>query len=149
MARRCPQHRMQIEEPRSYKPATGEPVQDEGSRALPIVTERGLHLCMNFRVALIHKALCQRQRCAIKDTESSWIPSQDKVACFTKQKDDWIGLREENGVNVFHGWICPATTAGRNRSKIFRLTPNEHNVDVAPVDPQVRKLKTMNPDDTV
>ena len=51
-----------------------------------------------------------------------------------KHKGEWIGLREENGVNVFNGWICPATTAGRKRSKIFRLTPFEHNVDVAPVD---------------
>ena len=48
---------MQIEEPRSYKTSTGEPEQDEGSRALPIVTQRGLHRCMNFRVALVHKAL--------------------------------------------------------------------------------------------
>ena len=50
-------HPMQIEEPRSYKTATGEPVQDEGSRVLPIVTEVGLHRCMNFRVAPVHEAL--------------------------------------------------------------------------------------------
>ena len=40
---------MQVEEPRSYKTETGEPVQDEGFRVLPIVTEEGLHRCMNFR----------------------------------------------------------------------------------------------------
>ena len=39
---------MQIEEPRSYKTATGSLVQDEGFRVLPIVTEEGLHRCMNF-----------------------------------------------------------------------------------------------------
>ena len=45
---------MQIEEPRSYKTATGSLVQDEGFRVLPIVvTEEGLHRCMNFRVALV------------------------------------------------------------------------------------------------
>ena len=41
---------MQIEEPRSYKTATGSLVQDEGFRVLPIVTEDGLHRSMNFRV---------------------------------------------------------------------------------------------------
>ena len=33
---------MQIEEPRSYKTATGSLVQDEGFRVLPIVTEEGV-----------------------------------------------------------------------------------------------------------
>ena len=33
---------MQIEEPRLYKTATGEPVQDEGFRVSPIVTEKGV-----------------------------------------------------------------------------------------------------------
>ena len=32
-------HPTQIEETRSYKTATGEPVQDEGFRVLPIVTQ--------------------------------------------------------------------------------------------------------------
>ena len=41
---------MQIEEPRSYKTATGEPGQDEGFRVLSMVTEEGLHRCINFRV---------------------------------------------------------------------------------------------------
>ena len=41
---------MQIEEPRSYKTGAGEPVQDEGFRVLPIVTEKkGLHRCMSFQ----------------------------------------------------------------------------------------------------
>ena len=48
---------MQIEEPRSYKTATGSLVQDEGFRVLPTVTEEGLHRSMNFRVAPVHKAL--------------------------------------------------------------------------------------------
>ena len=46
---------MVIEEPRLYKTATGESVQDGGFRVLPIVTEEGLHRCMSFRVALVHK----------------------------------------------------------------------------------------------
>ena len=48
---------MQIEDPRSYKTVTGSLVQDGGFRVLPIVTEEGLHRSMNFRVALVHKAL--------------------------------------------------------------------------------------------
>ena len=48
---------MQIEEPRSYKTATGSHVQDEGFRVLPIVTEEGSHRSMNFRVAPVHNAL--------------------------------------------------------------------------------------------
>ena len=48
---------MQLEEPSSYKTATGSLVQVEGFRVLPIVTEEGLHRCMNFRVAPVHKAL--------------------------------------------------------------------------------------------
>ena len=50
-------HPMVIEEPRMYKTATGEPVQDEEFRVLPILTEEGSHRCMNFRVAPVHKAL--------------------------------------------------------------------------------------------
>ena len=48
-----------------------------------------------------------------------------------KHTNEWIGLREETGVYVFAGWISPATTAGRKRSKVLSLTPCEHNVDVA------------------
>ena len=48
---------MQIEEPRSHMTATGEPVQDEGFRVLPTVTEEVFYRCMNFRVAPVHKAL--------------------------------------------------------------------------------------------
>ena len=50
-------HPMQIEEPRSYKTATGSLVQNEGFRVLPIVTEEVLHRCVNFRVAPVHTAL--------------------------------------------------------------------------------------------
>ena len=53
---------MQIEEPRPYKTATGEPEQDEGFRVLPVVTEDGLHLCVNFRVAPVHKALASASK---------------------------------------------------------------------------------------
>ena len=65
---------MQIEEPRLHKIATGEPVQDEGFRALPIVTEDGLHRCMNFRVAPVHKAqLSAFEGVPVKVITSSWI----------------------------------------------------------------------------
>ena len=124
-------------------------MQDEGSRALPIVTEKGLHRWMNFRVALVHKALVSASKVCHKGYRIILDSEPGQSGMLHKHKGEWIGLCEENGVNVFNGWICPATTVGRKRSKIFRLTPYEHNVDVAPADPQVRKLKTMNPDDTV
>ena len=66
---------MQIEELGSYMTATGELVQDEGFRVLPIVTEEGLHRCMNFRVVPVHKALvsaskvCHKSYRIILDSE--------------------------------------------------------------------------------
>ena len=84
---------VQIDESRSCKTATGETVQDEGFRVLAIVTEEGLHRCMNFRVALVHKALvsaskvCHKGYRLILDSEqgTKWRASQthermDRVA---------------------------------------------------------------------
>ena len=125
---------MVIEEPRLYKTATGESVQDEGFRVLPIVTEEGLHRCMNFRVAPVHKALmsaskvCRRGYRIIPDSE----PGQSGM--LHQHTNEWIGLREETGVYVFDSWISPAMTAGRQRSEVVSLTPYEHNVDMTSVD---------------
>ena len=125
---------MKIEEPRSYKTATGSLVQDEGFRVLPVVTEEGLHRCMNFRVAPVHKALvsasevCRGGCRIILDSE----PGQSGM--LHKHTNEWIGLREEKDVYVFDGWVSPAMTAERKRSKVVSLTPYELNVDVALVD---------------
>ena len=114
---------MQIEEPRAYKTATGSLVQDGGFRVLPTVTEEGLHRCMNFRVALVHKALvsaskvCRKGYRIILDSE----PGQS-------------GMLHKH--TNFDGWVSPTMTAGRKRSESVSLTPDEHNVDGAtsPVD---------------
>ena len=125
---------MQIEEPGSYKTATGSLVQDEGFRVLPIVTKEGLHRCMNFRVAPVHKAsvsaskVCRKGYRIILDSE----PRQSGM--LHKHTNEWIGLREEKGVCVFDGWVSPAMADGRKRSEVVSLTPYEHNVDVAPLD---------------
>ena len=92
----------------------------------------------------------------MKDIKSSWIPSQDNVACFANTRE-CIGLQKEKGVRVFDGCISPAMTDGEKRSKVLSPTPSEHNFDVALVDspwqeshPQVRvEDQSMNPDDTV
>ena len=135
---------MQIEEPRSYKTATGEPVQDEGFRVVPIVTEEGLHRCINFRVAPVHKALVSASKVCHKGNRIILDSEPGQSGMLHKYTNEWIGLREEKCVYVFDGWISPATTAGRKRSKVLSLTPYEHSVDVAPVD-----FPRMNPDDTV
>ena len=88
----------QFEEPRSYKTATGSLVQDEGFRVLPILTEEGLHRCMSFRVAPVHRALVsasQRRRYAAKVTESFWIPSLDEVASFTNARTSGWGCAKK------------------------------------------------------
>ena len=62
---------------------------------------------------------------------------------------EWIGLREEQGVNVFDGWVSPAVIAGRKRPESVSLTPYEHNVSQAgesSVRPQDED-QPMNPDD--
>ena len=139
----------QVETPKSYKTATGEPVQDEGFRVLLIVTEKGLHRCMNFRVALVHKALVSASKVCHKGYRIILDSELGQSGMPRKRAKKSIGLREEKGVYVFDGWISPATTAGRKRLKVLSVTPYEHNVDVAPVDvpgqetnPLVRKLKT-------
>ena len=61
----------------------------------PIVTEEGLHRCMNFRVAPVQKALVSFQRYAAKVAESSRIPSLDKVACFTNARTNGSGCAKK------------------------------------------------------
>ena len=121
---------MVIEEPRLYKTATGESVQDEGFQVLPIVPEEGLHRCMNPSVAPVHKAskVCREGYRIILDSE----PGQSGM--LHKHTNEWIGLREEKGDYVFDRWISPAMTAGRKRSDVVSWTLYEHNVDMTPVD---------------
>ena len=104
---------MQIEEPRSYKTATGSLVQDEGFRVLPIVTEEGFHRCMNFRVALVHKALVSASKVCRKGYRIILDSKPGQSGMLHKHTNEWIGLREEKGVYVFDGWVSPAMTAGR------------------------------------
>ena len=125
---------MQIEESRSYKTATGSLVQDEGFRVLPIVTEEGLHRCMNFRVAPVHKALVSASKVCRKGYRIILDSKPGQSGMLHKHTNEWIGLREEKGVYVFDGWVSPAMTAGRKRSEVVNSTPYEHNVDMAPVD---------------
>ena len=125
---------MQIEEPRSYKTATGEPVQDEGLQVLPIVTLEGLHRCTNFRVALFHKALVSASKVCREGYRTLLDSELGQSGMLHKHTNEWIGLREEKGVYVFDSWISPATTVGRKRSEVVSLTPYEHNVDVTLVD---------------
>ena len=125
---------IQIEEPRSYKTATGSLVQDEGFRVLPIVIEEGLHRSMNFRVVFVHKALVSASKVCRKGYQIILDSKLGRSGMLHKRTNEWIGLREEKGVYVFDGWVSPAVTVGRKRSKSFSLTPYEHNVDVALVD---------------
>ena len=55
------------------------------------------------------------------------------MAFLHKHTGEWNGVHEEKGVYVFDGWMSPAMTAGRKRSKVCSLTPYEHNVGVATV----------------
>ena len=114
-----------------YKTATGESVQDEGFRVLPIVTEEGLHRCMNFRVAPIHKALVSASKVCRKGYRIILDSEPGQSGMLHKHTNEWIGLREEKSVFVFDGWVSPAMTAGRKRSEAVSLTPYEHNVDGA------------------
>ena len=124
---------MQIEEPKSYKTATGSLVQDEGFRVLPIVTEEGLHRSMNFRVTPVRKALVSASKVCRKGYQIILDSKPGRSGILHKRTNEWIGLREEKGVYVF-GWVSQAVTAGRKRSESVSLTPYEHNVDVATVD---------------
>ena len=140
--RQCPQRRnhlrddypMQIEEPRSHKTVTGSLVQDEGFRVLPIVTEEGLHRCMNFRVAPVHKALVSASKVCRKGYRIILDSKAGRSGMLHKRTNERIGLREEKSVYVFDGRVSPAMTAGRKRSESVSFTPYEHNVDVALVD---------------
>ena len=84
---------MQIEEPRSYKTATGEPVQDEGFRVLPIVTEEGLYRCMNFRVAPVHEALVSASKVCRKGYRIILDSEPGQSGMLHKHANEWIGLR--------------------------------------------------------
>ena len=86
---------------------------------------------MNFRVALVHKALmaaskvCHKGYRIILDSE----PGQSGV--LHKHTGERIDLREENGVYVFDGWISPAATAGRKRTEGLSIAPYERDADMA------------------
>ena len=125
---------MQIEEPRSYKTRTGEPVQDEGFRVSPSVTEEGLHRRTCFKMGFVHKALVSASKVCHRGYRTILNSELGQSGMLHKRTGEWIRLREEKGVYIFDGWISAATTAGRKRSKVLSLTPYEHNVDVAPVD---------------
>ena len=95
-------HPMQIDEPRSYKTATGSLVQDERFRVLPIVTEEGLHEFQSGH--LFTKHWCQRRKCAVKVIELFWIPSLVQVACFTNTRTNGSGCAKKKGVLRFR-WL--------------------------------------------
>ena len=97
---------MQIEEPRSRKTATGEPVQDEGFRVLLIVTEEGLHRCMNFRVARVHKALVSASKVCHKGYRIILDSEPGQSGMLHKHTNEWIGLREEKGCLRFSTVGC-------------------------------------------
>ena len=124
---------MQMEEPRSYKTATGEPVQDEGFRVSPSLTEEGLHRCMSFRVAFVHKALVSASKVCHRGYRTILNSELGQSGMLHKHTGEWIRLREERGVYIFDGWISAAKTAGRKISKLLSLTRYEHDVDVAQV----------------
>ena len=84
---------------------------------------------MNFRA--VHKALVSASKVCHKGYRITLDSELGQSGMFHKHTNEWIGLREEKGVYVFDGWISPATTSGRKRSKVLSLTPYEHNVDVA------------------
>ena len=85
---------MQIEEPRSYKTATGSLVQHEGFR-VPIVTEEELHRCMNFRVAPVHKALVSASKVCRKGYRIILDSEPGQSGMLHKHTNEWFGLREE------------------------------------------------------
>ena len=117
---------MHIEEPRSYKTATGEPVQDEGFRVLPIVTEEGLHRCMNFRVALVHKPLVAASKMCRKGHRFILDSELGQSGMLHKHTNEWIGLREAKRCLRFRQLDFSGNDSWAKEY--------EHNVDVTPVD---------------
>ena len=72
---------------------------------LPIVTEERLHRCMNFRVALVHKALVSAAKVCRKGCRIILDSEPGQSGMLRKHTNEWIGLREEKGVYVFDSWI--------------------------------------------
>ena len=61
---------------------------------------------MNFRVALVHKALVSASEvCRKRLPNHPWIPSLDKVACFTNTPNEWIGLRADCVNSITSSWV--------------------------------------------
>ena len=106
----CP---MQIEEPRSCMTAAGELVQDEGSRVLRIVAEGGLHRCMNFRVAPVHKTLLSASKVCHKGYRIILHPRHPPQ---THERMDRV-TRRKKGIHVFDGWISPATAETKDQDE--------------------------------
>ena len=105
------------------------------------MTEGRLHRCMNFSDTCLHTVGVSVQGVPSKDIESS-----------CKSKPGQRSMLHKHTVG-----FLPAMTAGRRRSKVLRLMPYEHHVDVAScvfsagepsVSPQVED-QPMNPEDTV
>ena len=112
---------MQIEEPRSYKTATGSLVQDEGFRVLPIVTEEGLHRCMNFRVAPVHKALVSASEVCRKGYRIILDSKLGRSGMLHKRTNEWIGLREEKVVYVLDGWGFSGNDSWKEKTGICQF----------------------------
>ena len=145
--------------PRKLKNPNQTKQRREGSRVLPTVTDGGSQRCLNFRVALVHKALSASQVCAkgiILDSE----PIQSGM--LHKHTGESIGLRDARGVYVFDGWLSVAATAGRKRTKDLSMAPYESEADAAPAgflgqsEPSVRPAshlqvedQPVHPEDTV
>ena len=70
-------------------------MQDEGFRVLPIVTEEGMHRCMNFRVALVHKALVSASKVCRKGYRIILDSELGQSGMLHKHTTERIGLREE------------------------------------------------------
>ena len=77
-------------------------MQDEGSRVSPIVTEEGLHRCVNFRVvAPVQKALVSAPKVCHEGHQIILAPEPRQSGMLHKHTDEWIGLRDG-------GWISLA-----------------------------------------
>ena len=74
---------------------------------------------MNLRVAPVHKALVSASKVCHKGFRIIMDSEPGQSGMLHKHTNEWIGLREEEAVLVFDGWISLATTAGRDRSKVL------------------------------